>query len=86
MPSLLSLKLNSQGKSYYQQNSTDQTSTVTQTITYYFLTPLGPRLEIGPSGCVHCHGNKVYTINGVIFHSHSLSLSAGLLFSQKGLS
>ena len=38
----------------------------------------------GPSGCVRCHGNKVSTINGVIF---SLSLlSAGLLFSQKGLS
>ena len=39
---------------------------------------------IGPSGCVRCHGNKVSTINAVIF---SLSLlSAGLLFSQKGLS
>ena len=29
--------------------------------------------SFGPSGCVHCHGNKVSTING------------GLLFSQKGL-
>ena len=30
---------------------------------------------IGPSGCVHCHGNKVSTINGVIFFSlFSLSL------------
>ena len=28
---------------------------------------------IGPSGCVRCHGNKVSTINGVIFLS-SLSL------------
>ena len=42
-------------------------------------------LEIGPSGCVRCHGNKVSTINSVIFLSLSL-LSAGLLFSQKGLS
>ena len=23
--------------------------------------------QIGPSGCVRCHGNKVSTINGVIF-------------------
>ena len=27
---------------------------------------------IGPSGCVRCHGNKVSTINGVIFSSLSL--------------
>ena len=29
-------------------------------------------LEIGPSGCVRSHGNKVSTINGVIFLSLSL--------------
>ena len=29
------------------------------------------RLRIGPSGCVCCHGNKVSTINGVIFSSLS---------------
>ena len=40
---------------------------------------------IGPSVCVRCHGNKVSTINGVIFSS-LFSLSARLLFSQKGLS
>ena len=41
---------------------------------------------IGPSGCVRCHGNKVSTINGVIFSSLFSLLSAGLLFSQKVLS
>ena len=47
-------------------------------------------IQIGPSGCVRCHGNKVSTIKGVIFSYLSLLslslLSAGLLFSQKGLS
>ena len=28
---------------------------------------LNDLLNIGPSGCVRCHGNKVSTINGVIF-------------------
>ena len=49
------------------------------------LSQCSPFKSIGPSGCVRCHGNKVSTINGVIFSSLSL-LSAGLLFSQKGLS
>ena len=36
------------------------------------LTSICSILKIGPSDCVRCHGNKVSTINGVIF---SLSLS-----------
>ena len=41
--------------------------------------------DIGPSGCVRCHGNKVSTINGVIFSSFSLSSLRQVTFLPQGV-